>query len=247
MLNPFFSVIIPTLNEEKFLPVILRALTFQTFRDFELLVVDAKSEDKTRDIFIKFRNSFPRTTLIVSSKKNLAYQRNLGAKSARGKYLIFFDADVNIDPNFLGMIYNRLVKNNDLLVTTKITPDSHRVIDKVIIFLSNFFIKLASFTKRPFIGGYNTIVKKGIFRKLKGFDEKILLGEDYAFSLKAMKNKIRPIILKEPSIIVSLRRFRSEGRLSVFLKHMISQIYIFFNGPMTHPLFDYPMGGHVHS
>jgi len=54
-MKPFFSIVIPTLNEEKYLPNLLNDLTKQKEKDFEIIVVDGKSEDRTIDIAIKYK------------------------------------------------------------------------------------------------------------------------------------------------------------------------------------------------
>ena len=97
----FFSVIIPTLNEEKFLPKLLKSLGKQTFRDFEVFVIDGGSEDKTEYVFGKHSKHLPSSKFIHSEVKNVGFQRNLGAKNASGKYLVFLDADVDVEQTFL--------------------------------------------------------------------------------------------------------------------------------------------------
>lgn len=100
MNNPYFSVIIPCLNEQYFLPKILINLRAQTFTNFEVIIVDGNSEDKTVKIATKFKDDYP--LHIYSTKtRNVSFQRNLGAKKAHGKILIFFDADTQIPKNYL--------------------------------------------------------------------------------------------------------------------------------------------------
>ena len=88
------SVIIPTYNEENYLGVLLECLKNQTFRDFEVIVADADSKDKTREIAKKT------DTKIVKGGRQ-AFGRNNGAKSARGDILVFMDADLSFDNEFL--------------------------------------------------------------------------------------------------------------------------------------------------
>ena len=84
-MNLFFSVVIPTLNEELFLPNLLEDFKKQKVKNFEIIVVDAKSKDKTRKIVKSFKQSL-KIKLFLSNKKNVAYQKNLGAKKAKGRY-----------------------------------------------------------------------------------------------------------------------------------------------------------------
>ena len=98
MAAPLFSIIIPTLNEELFLPTLLVSLTEQSFGDFEVIVIDGSSADKTVAIASSFEKKLPRLEIIVSKIAGLPLQRNLGAKAARGSYFIFVDADSVLFP-----------------------------------------------------------------------------------------------------------------------------------------------------
>ena len=89
------SIIIPTLNEESYLPLLLRSIQLQTYKgDYEIIVGDAKSTDKSRTIAQKFG-------CLVVDGGNPAQGRNAGAKVAKGDILVFLDADVQLPRNFL--------------------------------------------------------------------------------------------------------------------------------------------------
>src|SRR3989344_9634907 len=102
-MKPFFSVIIPTLNEELFLPNLLHDLKKQKVKNFEIIVVDAKSKDKTCKIVKSFKQSL-NLKLYLSNKKNVSFQKNLGAKKAIGKYLLFIDADSRVKNKFIKLL-----------------------------------------------------------------------------------------------------------------------------------------------
>lgn len=246
MEDVFFSVVIPTLNEQKFLPHLLKSLVSQTFRNFETIVVDANSKDKTRQVFERFQEELPRAAFINVTKQNVSYQRNHGAKISRGSYLVFLDADVEMEPTFLEELHLAVMKKKFLLATTWIAPDSERSIDQAMIVFANLALELAKSINKPFGGGYNTIVRKDIFEKLKGFNEKLPISEDHDFTIRAYKKGIDICILREPRITMSLRRLRSEGTLTTLRKYAITSSHLILKGPITKELFDYPMGGHVH-
>src|SRR3989344_8910763 len=96
-----FSIIIPTLNEEKFLPRLLESLARQTAKNFEVIVVDGKSKDKTVERAREFEKKLLHLTVIMSPKASLPLQRNLGAKHAAAPWLAFIDADSVLLPNFI--------------------------------------------------------------------------------------------------------------------------------------------------
>ncbi len=242
----FFSVVIPTLNEQVFLPHLLRSLANQTFRNFETIVVDSNSKDKTRQVFDKFKKDIPHATFINVQRQNVSYQRNYGAANSKGSYLVFLDADVEMEPTFLEELHLAVMKKKFVLATTWIAPDSTSSIDQAMIVFANLAIDLAKSINKPFSGGYNTIVRKDIFEKLKGFNEKLPISEDHDFTIRAYKKGIDLCILREPRITMSLRRLRSEGTLTTLRKYAITSTHLVLKGPITKELFDYQMGGHVH-
>jgi len=95
---PFFSIVIPTLNEECYLPNLLCDLSRQTCRDFEVIVVDANSEDQTNYQAQQFKERFDAFTFLASTKRNVSHQRNLGADRAVADWLIFLDAQADRQP-----------------------------------------------------------------------------------------------------------------------------------------------------
>lgn len=246
MSAPFFSVVIPTLNEEKYLPILLQSLVKQTLRDFEVIVVDGGSKDKTSEVFDKYKRQIPEAQILTSDRANVGYQRNLGGKKARGEYLIFFDADVKMEPTFLEELHLAIMKKKFLFATTWMVPDSHKSQDALLVTMGNLGQELAKALDKPIAGGLNTIIKRSTFLKLKGFLENTKINEDHEFAIRANKNKINLTILKDPHVVVSLRRFRSEGILPVLRKYAQVQYYNFTQSPFQSAFFDYQMGGHVH-
>jgi glycosyltransferase involved in cell wall biosynthesis len=207
--NPFFSIIIPTLNEEVLLPHLLKDLKNQTFsQDFEVVVVDAKSTDKTQSI-IKNHNY----RLIISNKKNVGHQRNLGAKAARGKYLLFIDADARIPLYFLDGIKYHLSRTNAKVFSTWAKQDSNNASDKAIIIFVNLMLETAKNTNLQVAFGTMIGCQKSTFNSVKGFDPKITFAEDAQFVQKIRKKGVKYHIFKDPKYTFSLRRFRKEGTL----------------------------------
>ena len=92
---PFFSIVIPALNEEKFLPNLLKDLIKQSFTDFQVVVVDGRSTDQTVAKSLTLAKQLP-LTVITSQVRHVSHQRNLGLKHSRGKWVIFIDADARL-------------------------------------------------------------------------------------------------------------------------------------------------------
>ena len=90
------SVVIPALNEEKYLPQLLQSLSEQTQPDFEVVVVDGSSKDRTVELARSFSSKLPALNVIVSPTARLPLQRNLGARATSGEWLVFLDADSKV-------------------------------------------------------------------------------------------------------------------------------------------------------
>lgn len=242
MKAPFFSIIIPTLNEEKYVPILLANLCKQTCKDFEVFVVDGLSVDKTIQKVKVFKTKLP-LKIISSMQKNVGAQRNRGAKEARGIYVVFFDADVGLPPDFLALLKEDLITSQSVFATTRLAPDSKKTSDRALVQLANLSMHMSLFVEKPFVGGYNFIVKRSVFLSIGGFREDNFHGEDYELSLRLFNAGHALSIFKRPAIIYSLRRFRREGKLTVLGKNAKAAIHLFTKGPITSEIFDYPMGG----
>lgn len=99
--KPTITAIILTLNEEEFLPICLKSLRWVD----EILIIDAGSKDKTLDI----ANSF-NTKIIISDWRGFPKQRNIGARHAKGKWLLYVDADERVSVNLKKEIIELLKK-----------------------------------------------------------------------------------------------------------------------------------------
>lgn len=240
--SPFFSVVIPTLNEEAYIGRLLDDLTQQTEPSLEVIVVDGGSLDATQDIIRGYQSRLT-LDLLTSVQPNVSAQRNLGAGRSKGKYLVFFDADIQIPPRYLTQLKEQIQRHSGHLFTTYVRADSRDVYDEVIANFINRAVIVSIFIDRPFVGGYNFIVSKKAFTELHGFREDVVMSEDYDLSLRLFRAGYKLNVFKKPRAVFSLRRFRKEGRLAVFRKHAKAGVYFFTKGPITKELFSYPMGG----
>lgn len=123
--KPFFSIVIPTLNEAQYLPHLLSDLADQTYTNFEIIHVDAHSDDSTTTESEKFNK-----TLVIkttqSDIKNVSHQRNLDIELAKGDWIIFMDADNRLPKYFLDGIRYRLAQkpSTDIFTTwVKVSGD----------------------------------------------------------------------------------------------------------------------------
>ena len=243
--EPFFSVIIPTLNEEIYLPKLLKDLSQQSFRLFEVIIVDGFSQDQT---LVKAKPYLAKMDLQLLTNKSpgVSPQRNLGAKKARGQYLIFFDADVQIPNNFLNLLFKQIKKNDGYLFTTRLDVNTKSQTQIALTELTNFIVEILNTLGKPFAPGFNIIIEKGLFNKLGGFDISLKLAEDHDLVQRARKLGVLLKILKTPVLYLSFRRPEKIGYLSFVTQYVISGLYTLTSGPIKKDLYSYPMGGHFY-
>ncbi|MEO9600887.1 glycosyltransferase [Parasphingorhabdus sp.] len=93
MNNPHFSVILPVYNAENHLPATVRSVLAQSFRDFELIMIDDGSTDDSLSIMMAFAAEDQRIKLVSQENKGVSAARNLGLELARGTLVAFMDSD----------------------------------------------------------------------------------------------------------------------------------------------------------
>ena len=95
------SIIIPAFNEAKTIGLCLESLRNQTDVPLEIFVIDDGSTDATAQIVKQFGHNYHRVKLLKQGHLGPALARNLAARQARGKVLVFVDADMEFSPDFL--------------------------------------------------------------------------------------------------------------------------------------------------
>jgi glycosyltransferase involved in cell wall biosynthesis len=209
------SIIIPCLNEEKYIGNLLANLENQEGIDSEIIVVDGGSKDKTINIVHKF----PKIRLI-KSKPQVADQRHLGAKKAKGNLLIFLDADSKIPKNFLTHGLREFEERGLDIGCPFYSPYPFSYLTLLIYFFFNimFFI----FQKiSPSGAGSCIIVTNSLYHKSGGFDSKYKF-DDIQFIRKASKLGIFGMLSNY--IYVSDRRFRQYGNFKMFLTYLLLSV-----------------------
>lgn len=108
--NKKISIIIPIYNGEKFLNRCLESIINQTYNNFEIIIINDGSTDRTQDIIEKYAKKDSRIITINKKNSGVSDSRNLGILEATGDYITFVDADDWLEKNTLDSI-NRLLEN----------------------------------------------------------------------------------------------------------------------------------------
>lgn len=246
-MKPFFTIIIPTLNEEKFVGKILTDLCKQKYTDFEVIVVDAQSEDKTIEEVKKYNSFLNISNIIKISGRNVSRQRNKGARLAKGSYLVFLDADSSVKSNFLQKLATYINTHKGLLfipafAVSKKDPQLSMVVD-----FTNALISLSNKVGKPFSTGGSMILERNFFFIIAGFPEDVPLSEDHLLVRNAYKYGVNAKFLSNIKVTFSLRRFKREGKLEMLYKYIKSTIYFLAKGKVDKQIITYEMGGHLYN
>ena len=239
--NQFYTIVIPTLNEEKYLPLLLQDLASQTNQDFEVIVVDAHSEDKTVEEAEKFKNKID-LKIMSTEQRNVSVQRNLGGNAARFPWIIFMDADNRLPDYFLdGIRYQLARKKETDLFTTLVKTEGKEPVDIATQHILNVVLEVHSSTKRP--QGFGAMIgcRKSLFNE-HSFDTKTKYSEDSLFIQTCVAHKHTYTIFHQPRYVVSLRRLKKEGTLKTIRQMALIQL-AFLQGKKHFDDDRYPMNG----
>lgn len=167
MSGPKISIIVPCYNEEKNIGRLLDSINGQTYKNIESIVVDS-SRDKTAKI------AKDKGAIVVKFRKRTerSIQRNAGAKKAKGKYLVFLDADMELSPKVIESCVKTISgsKYKALVIPEKTVGN-------------NYLNKIRAFEREMYEGDLSIEVarffERKVFNEFKGYDEKITGAEDY--------------------------------------------------------------------
>lgn len=111
-MKPGISIVVPAYNCEKYIAACLESIMVQTFRDYEVLVVDDGSTDHTEDILDEFAKTDRRIRLFRQENAGPSAARNTGIRNAAGEYIMFCDADDTITPHTCEALYSEAEKTS---------------------------------------------------------------------------------------------------------------------------------------
>ena len=202
------SIVIPAYNEEKSIANCLDALVTQkTNIPFEVIVVNNRSSDKTREIALSYKNKL-NLRIIDEKTKGRGMAREIGFRNARGDIIFSTDADSVVPPNWIQKTNESFSDANIIAVTgnCKIID-----IDKTLEFFAVILWTLGWLSMRCILGfwslsGYNFAVRRSAYLKAEGFNPKLNSNEDTDLGYKL--NKIGKIIWACPVVAVSGRRYK---------------------------------------
>jgi glycosyltransferase involved in cell wall biosynthesis len=203
------SVIVPTLNEEENIESCLRSIINQSFprEKYEIIVCDGRSKDGTVKIAKKYADK-----VVVTRTGGIWYGRNCGAKSAKGKYLVFIDADTTIDDDYLETM-QKYFKKGCLGLSTGFRFSGKSMKIKAAEGLCHLYYSFSGLLGVPHMFGFNIAVTKKGFDSIGGFKDVVLEDNQFGQDLSS-KGKVIFVPLKK--VTTSSRRLENFGMMNSF-------------------------------
>jgi len=178
-MNPLVSVVMPVYNAQEFLAEAIESILEQTYENFELIIVNDGSTDKSEMIINSYKNS--RIILVSRENKGVSASRNEAMALAKGKYIAMQDADDLSDKNRLHKQVNFLEDNPEIGLLGSnyhvIESDSKNICMTTDVFTRPKDLKIAEVFSNQF--GQGTVMMRASHVKDKSYDEALALSEDY--------------------------------------------------------------------
>jgi glycosyltransferase involved in cell wall biosynthesis len=172
--TPEISVIVPNLNEERFLPKFLKSLQNQSFKDFELIVIDGGSVDDSLYILEAWMKQLD-LVIAIDKTPNLGYVRNIASLLARGKIMFHTNSDIMMDPGLLLKIHEKMQDQHIISLTGRTKPIGSKILPHLAYqgfdFVRFLFSKLPEKLRKYRPSGNFLVIRSHVFRHIGGFPE----------------------------------------------------------------------------
>jgi len=201
---PLFSIIIPVYNRPEEVDELLASLCQQTFRSFEVIVVEDGSEKDCRQVVQLYKERLP-IQYVYKQNSGPSASRNRGAQDARGQYVLFLDSDCLVPEHYLQNIAAFLQKEK---VACFGGPDTAHPaftpIQKAINYAMTSRLTTGgirggkNFNPNKFLPrSFNMGVRREVFKQVQGFAEDMRFGEDIDLSLRIKAHGYRCLLIPE--------------------------------------------------
>lgn len=233
--NTPLSVVIITLNESKNIGNLLSDLAEQSYRNFEVIVVDSNSRDDTVALAESYRSELNLRTIVMQGK-GTGLGRNTGAQAAKYERIVFFDADVRIPSDFLQKTVEQLAERRLLVAAGRMTTDGGWL-NRLGIRLFDFGMLLTQFNF-PTCTGACIFSTRTVHQTIGGFDLDLVLCEDCDYVKRAaqtFKFRMLPVFFD-----FNTRRLDQDGIFKMGAVYLRANIIRFFKGELRNNEIEYP-------
>jgi glycosyltransferase involved in cell wall biosynthesis len=225
--NLSFSVIIPTLNSEKTLKRAIRSILDQTLQDFEVIIIDDSSVDKTKEIAMSFGDE--RISFIKNEKHlGLGLSRNVGVKNSKGKYIVLLDSDDKCFPKRLEDQYNFLEKKSDYDVcgSRAVRIINGKKIDQTVWHPLEEKLIGPTLLFTAFCLPSSMMIRKTLFTEKNLWFSDIKTLEDHEYQARLYSNNIKMANINDPVVEYYMHSGTKSNKIEVILQEKPDRINI---------------------
>ncbi len=227
-----YSIIIPTLNEEKLLPSLLKSLRDvkrKNHHSIEIIVSDGGSCDRT----LKIAEAFSDKLLMHTNGdiRTISSGRARGADESTGDVLIFINADVRFDlGKLLQIVEEKFLPYNYAALATKVKvfPEEERKSDRYMSTFLNGYFRFLNFLGMGMGRGECQVIRRTTYKKVGGYRKDLNAGEDFELFTR-IRREGKVLFVKDFIVFESPRRYRKWGYLKImcawFLNSSASLIF----------------------
>lgn len=193
-MSPFISIVIPVYNAEHFLEESVRSILVQTYKNFEIILVNDGSTDQSLQICHMFDNQYENIHVVSQHNQGVTVARKKGVSTSKGDWIFFMDADDTIPVNCLSVLVNHCEDADVIIGSVNFDgpskwpyPFRNRIME------GNEYAKNL-LTRQIHSGPVAKLIKKDLF-DTNTFDipRKIICGEDFLMNLN-IANKVHKVV-----------------------------------------------------
>ncbi len=219
MKKPNVSILIPVYNGEKTLRKCISSILNQSYKNFELIIVDNNSTDKTKEIIIDFQKNNKNIAYVFEKNRGRGSARNAGIRNSRGEIILMTDSDCIVPENWINKMIEPVINQGE-----------HAVMGFEEDIIGNYWTRNIQESNLEFIRSHeknnyvtcldtkNFAIKTSIMKKFL-FDENLGNIEDYDLALR-MRNKIKVRFIEE----VKLKHYH-KASFSSWVKLQFNRAY----------------------
>lgn len=193
-MQKLISIVIPAYNAENFITETINSVIKQSYLNWELVIVNDGSKDKTLEIVKKIAETNARITIIDQPNSGVSHSRNNGLEVSKGEFICFLDADDLLNPNNLEVKANALEQNKwdavysscELIDKNSISQNRYLFgqiptsIDDILELRGNYITAPSGF-----------LYRKSIFKSIGGYDPNLSNNADQELLIKILANKFK--------------------------------------------------------
>jgi len=193
MKDPFFSVIIPTYNRVEFLRIAIESVLKQTFDDYELIIIDDGSTDKTKAMIQNLYAKNRKLSYFYQKNQGVSKARNQGITQSKGKFIAYLDSDDRFCRQKLEISHTYIENNPQCKIfhTQEIWYYNGAILSQKAYHQKPTGLIFPNSLKLCCVGLSTALINRQLFDEVGCFDESLPVCEDYDFWLRiTFKNEV---------------------------------------------------------